>query len=136
MTIKSLHIVDFQSHKNSIIEFSKNTTAIIGLNNFGKSAVLKALRKLVRNEPNGNSFVRNIPEQTDASSIKLNMDNADTVERRVGVTAKPTDNMYKVNLSSGDHFEFTKFHKTGIPEEVINTLGISLPQLFGDVEFD
>jgi len=140
--IKFIHIKDFQSHKDSFIEFSSSTTAIVGLNNLGKSAILKALRKLVRNEPNSNSFVRNIPEETKVTSISVQIEDENTglsnsVERRVGrnLSYSP-DNMYKLTSSTGENYEFTKFHKTGIPEEVIKSLGISIPQVFGDIEFD
>lgn len=136
-----LNIKDFQSHKNSIVEFDRHVTAIIGLNNHGKSAILKALRKLVRNEPSGNAFVRNLPDTAKFTSIKLFIDSNDTnnveIERRVGTNSTVSvDNMYRVQLSEDNKYEFTKFSKTGIPEEVLSSLGVSAPQVFGDLEID
>ena len=101
-----LNIKDFQSHKNSIVEFDRHVTAIIGLNNHGKSAILKALRKLVRNEPSGNAFVRNLPDTAKFTSIKLFIDSNDTnnveIERRVGTNSTVSvDNMYRVQLKIG-----------------------------------
>ena len=56
--IKTLTISNFQSHRKSSVEFSDTVTAFVGLNNHGKSAIFRALKKLVRNEPEGVSFIR------------------------------------------------------------------------------
>lgn len=132
--IKRIHIQGFQSHTDSIIEFDSNVTAIIGLNNHGKSAVLKALRKAVRNLPEGKSFITLTPEEKNVSSITVETD-VGSITQRVGRKASSTDNMYIVETDQGK-LEFTKFGKTGIPEEVVNTFNISPPQKFGNIEFD
>lgn len=136
MVIKSLKISNFQSHRESLIEFDPQVTALIGLNNHGKSAVLKAFKKVIRNEPNGNSFIRNLPEKAITSEIELTTEN-NIIKRSIGRNISNSDtNFYKVTLNSGEEYSFTKFNRTGIPEEVLNALEISLPQLFGDIEFD
>lgn len=142
MIFKNFQIQNFQSHKNSLIEFDPEVTAIVGLGNHGKSAVLKALVKVVRNEPNGSSFIRNLPEKVKLTTLTLqtedkNTDTSYTIERKVSrSSSNAADNMYKAESTAGDSFEFTKFARTGIPEEISNRIGVSLPQLFGDVEFD
>jgi len=137
MKIQKLVIEDFQSHENSFIEFDSNITAITGLNNHGKSAILKALRKIIRNDPNGNIFIRNLPQQQPHTRIEILTDRSNKVERKVGHNLSNSSlNMYKVEFNTGEKFEFTKFARTGIPEEVLTALDISIPQLFGNVSID
>lgn len=52
-----LRIQNFQAHKDTTIEFDCITT-IVGPSDIGKSAVLRALKWVAKNEPKGTSFVR------------------------------------------------------------------------------
>ncbi len=133
--LQSLEIKDFQSHKNTLIEFDPRVTAIIGLNSHGKSAILKALNKAIRNNPSGNSFIRNIPDIAKASKLTVVTDKG-KIERIVGRGDSAEDNIYNVITKSGEEFKYTKFSKTGIPKEVVDVSEISLPQLFGNEEYD
>lgn len=133
--LQAFEIQDFQSHKKSVIEFDPNVTAIIGLNNHGKSAILKALKKVIRNEPNGNVFIRNIPDIAKNCKLIVNTDKG-KIERVVGRGNSSNDNVYRVTTKEGEDFEYTKFSKTGIPKEVIDVSDISLPQMFGNEKYD
>lgn len=130
---KSLHIENFQAHKDSRIEFSPKVTAIIGLNNHGKSAILRSIRKVVRNEPEGNIFIRDGQKEL---KITLTTD-AGEILRQVKSDQSSDNNLYSV-LSPGasEPLVFVKFGKTGIPEEVLSAMGVSDVQSFGDVDFD
>lgn len=137
MGIKSLKIQNFQSHKDSTIEFDPNVTAFIGLNNVGKSSILKALRKLIRDEPKGNIFIRNLPDEATFSSISIITDSNNKVERKVHRNlTNSNSNTYKVITNNNEKFEFTKFSRTGIPDEVLSNLSISPIQTFGDKTID
>jgi DNA repair exonuclease SbcCD ATPase subunit len=118
---KTLRIKNFQSHENTFIEFSPYVTAFIGLNNHGKSAIIKALRKAIRNYPLGDSFIRNIPEPQKECLIEITHSNGNVVERKI---TKTGENSYKVTLGNTT-FDFNKFSRTGIPEEVYAALQIS-----------
>jgi len=126
--IQTLLIENFQSHKRTEIEFSPNLTVIIGLNNYGKSAVIRALKKVVRDEPDGNVFIRDGENEL---HITLNT-NKGKIERLLRLDGGSDANKYVVN----DTLEFVKFSKTGIPVEVLSVLNISDYQKFGDFEFD
>jgi len=54
--IKSLRIQNFQSHSHSELEFHPGVNVIIGGSDSGKTAVIRALRWLIWNRPNGDSF--------------------------------------------------------------------------------
>lgn len=125
--IQSLQIENFQSHENSTVEFSPHLTAIVGLNNHGKSAVLKALQKAIRNEPEGNVFIRDGEKECNI----LVTTESGTVLRKVRNDNASQANMYVVN-----DVEFAKFGKSGIPDEVLDVLQTSPIQDFGDISFD
>lgn len=125
--LKSIRLQNFQSHEDTVVYFAPTVTAIVGLNNHGKSAVFRALKKVVRNEPEGTTFIRDGQKQCE---ITVTTD-AGSVIRRVRSDGASDANMYVANGT-----EFAKFGKTGIPEEVKAVLGVSDPQQFGDIEFD
>lgn len=54
--LKSLIIRNFQSHRKSILHFSKGVNVIIGKTDSGKSAIIRALRLVMTNTPNGDAF--------------------------------------------------------------------------------
>jgi exonuclease SbcC len=54
--IQSLQINNFQSHKASYLEFDKGVNMIIGSSDSGKTAIIRALRWLAWNRPQGDSM--------------------------------------------------------------------------------
>jgi len=125
--IKSIIIENFQAHEKTVIELSPNVTAIIGLNNHGKSSIFRAFQKVIRDIPEGNTF---ITKGKESCSITL-VNDFTTITRKVKSNQSSDSNVYIVGKT-----EFVKFGKTGIPEEVINSLEVSPIQSFGDIEYD
>jgi exonuclease SbcC len=102
-------------------------TAIVGLNNYGKSAIFRSLYKLFRNEPEGTTFIRD-----GETEVEIEVEGSEgIVKRKVRNDTSNESNMYIVN-----DLPFSKFGRTGIPEEVFQTLNVSPPISFGDVTFD
>jgi exonuclease SbcC len=128
---KSLQIKNFQSHKNTFVEFSPNVTCFTGNNNHGKSVILRALLKVIRNNPDGVSFITDTPFLEQECSIILVTDKG-KVERRIKRGNVTGNNMYIVN----DVLEFSNFSKTGIPKEVLEILEVSDPIEFGGADID
>jgi len=54
--IKSVAIQNFQSHKNTTLEFSKGVNVIVGLSDAGKSAIFHAINWVITNRPLGDVF--------------------------------------------------------------------------------
>lgn len=54
--INSLFIKNFQSHKESELEFDKGVNVIIGSSDSGKTAIIRALRWAMFNKPSGDEF--------------------------------------------------------------------------------
>ena len=58
MGIRHLIIENFQSHAHTEIELAPSLTVLVGESDTGKSAVIRALRWLLLNEPRGREFIR------------------------------------------------------------------------------
>jgi len=128
--LKTLRLENFQAHKDTIIEFSSGLTCIIGLNNHGKSAILRGARKVVRNEPEGSVFIRDGEKET---RLTLTTDTGQVI-RRVRNDGSEGANAYVISQAP-KNVEFNKFG-FDIPQEVLKYFESSELQVFGDVEYD
>lgn len=55
--IKSLKLINFQSHRETQINFHQGLTVILGQTDQGKSAIIRALKWVLYNEPRGTDFI-------------------------------------------------------------------------------
>ena len=76
MKFKTLHLKDYQAHKDTTINFTQGLNIIIGESDMGKSSILRALRKLVRDVPAGKDHINK-----DATSMKLSLTVVDDNEQ-------------------------------------------------------
>lgn len=107
---KELIIKNFQSHKESKLEFSKGVNIIVGSSDSGKTAILRALRWLVWNRPSGDAFRSDWGGKT---SVELFTDDAHIVR------SKDKEAEYVL----GDtHFEA---FRTDVPKEIQDALNMS-----------
>ena len=67
--IQSLHIKNLQSHKDSHLDFCEGVNVIVGPSDSGKSAILRALRWIVKNRPQGDVLRSHWGGETEASII-------------------------------------------------------------------
>lgn len=56
--IKRIKLINFQSHKDTEIFLDKGLTVILGPTDQGKSAIIRALKWVLYNEPRGTDFIR------------------------------------------------------------------------------
>lgn len=113
-TLKSIHLKNFQSHKNTLITFAEQgaLTVITGPSDSGKSAVIRGLRWVFYNVPQGDGFIFNAE---DKCSVLLTYDDGTTVER---IRSRGGVNRYIVNGETLEGFG------TGVPLEVRQATGI------------
>jgi len=123
--IKTLRIENFQSHADTYVELSPNVTVFTGESDKGKTAILRAFRKIVRNIPTGDFFIRY--GQNECIITIVNDDNT-TITRKVG--KKNSVNLYQVNNDKYSNFGVT------IPEEVKQALNIGDIQVFDKDKID
>jgi DNA repair protein SbcC/Rad50 len=111
MTIKTLHIENFQSHKASTLEFDKGVNVIVGSSDSGKTAIIRAIRWLVTNRPSGDSFISHWAEET---AVTLLLESGTSVSK-----VKGKQNRYELN-----DIHFTAFG-TDVPQEIKEALNFN-----------
>jgi len=122
--LKSIRLINFQSHRNTLINLAGlgNLTVITGPSDSGKSAVIRALRLVFYNVPQGIGFIFNAE---DKCSVLLTYDDGTTVER---IRSRGGINRYVVNGQTLEGFG------TGVPLEVQQATGIRKLEI-GDQSF-
>ncbi len=110
MSIKQLNISNFQSHKDSSLDFVDGLNVIVGESDSGKSAILRALRWLIWNRPTGDAMRSNWGGKT---SVEIFTDDAHIVRVR------DKENEY---ILGDSHF---KAVSTDVPQEVVQVLNVN-----------
>lgn len=67
--LNALEITNYQSHKNSILEFHKGMNVITGSSSHGKSAIMRAIIWGLQNRPSGGAFKN--WDATDKESVEV-----------------------------------------------------------------
>lgn len=122
--IQSIQIKNYQSHKNSVLEFESGINAVVGSSNNGKTAVLRAFNWLINNRPTGFSNVsywdrdKNKKPKSE-QSVTILRDNGD------GVSRIRTKDYNGYELLSQE--EVTKLEAVGtdVPETVSNFFNLN-----------
>lgn len=105
--LKRLILRNFQIHKTLTVEFDREVTVIVGSNNAGKTAVIRALYWLCTNRGRVSQFKRHGAKYV---SVQLDVDNH-TIIRKQG-----KENVYIVDGQK------LKAFGAGVPEAVTNIL--------------
>ncbi|MGE5404812.1 MAG: AAA family ATPase [Candidatus Saccharibacteria bacterium] len=117
--IKSIRLKNFQSHRDSSFELSPGLNIIVGPSDQGKSAVIRALRWVMYNEPRGAAFIRSGESRTE---VKIVLSNGTVVERIRDESGKV--NRYLLEVPGEEPQVFERFNKE-VPLEIRKALGIS-----------
>jgi DNA repair protein SbcC/Rad50 len=105
--IKKLKIKDFQSHKDTEIEFHPGFNVITGPSDSGKSAIVRSCDLVINNRPSGWDY-KSWGKDTKETSVSMEFDEG-SVERK----RSNTFNRYIVN-----NIEYTALGKGGVPSQV------------------
>lgn len=116
-SIKRLVIDNFQSHQHTEVEFGSGLNVVVGPSDFGKSALVRALRWVLYNEPRGANFIR---AGAKVCKVKVEMDEGAIVTRLRSTTGK---NQYLLKRPGEDELVFEGFGNE-IPVEIIQATGI------------
>lgn len=125
--IDSIEIKNFQSHKNTIINFTDGLNAIIGASDVGKTAIIRALRWVLYNEPKGSDF---ITHQESEAVVKLNLNTGYSIERKRTKSSSGYYRIYKDNVLVN---EFTGFGHQSL-SDIINAHQMPKIHLTKDID--
>jgi len=109
--IEKITIENFQKHRKSVFEFDPVTT-FVGPSDTGKSAIMRALRWVMLNEPDGDSFVS---YGAKGCTVRLYVDGHVIVRRRGG-----SKNEYEL-----DGEVYKAFGRGGVPEQIAEILRVT-----------
>ncbi|TDX52910.1 AAA family ATPase [Orenia marismortui] len=124
--IERMEIINFQSHEHTILEFDKGLNVITGPSDQGKSAIIRALRWVLYNEPRGTDFIRH--NQSDCQ-VAIELDNKFKIIRK----RTPSKNRYILVNPEGEEHVFERVG-SGVPEEIIKVHGMPKIDLDTDNE--
>jgi len=108
--IKQLLIFNFQSHKDSHLEFTDGVNVIVGASDSGKSAIIRALKWLVWNRPSGEALRSTWGGKTE---VELFTDDTHVVR------SKDKEELY---VLGDQHF---KAFRTDVPKEIQDALNMT-----------
>ena len=111
--LKKVKIQNFQSHKDTELEFSKGVNVIAGQSDSGKTAILRALRWVFNNKPQGDSFRSHWGGDTE---VTVEFDDGFVTRGR----HKKNDNFYGWHK---DEKQFKAFG-TNVPEPLVEYMDI------------
>ena len=114
--IEKVILENFQSHKNSTIEFDNQLNVIVGPSDSGKTAILRAIRWALYNEPSGDYFIR---EGESESSVTIIFSDSTRIKRY----RSKSKNVYYLYDSNNVETKFEGFGTT-VPQEIIDKTGI------------
>lgn len=115
--ITKIELENFQSHKNSVFNLDRGLNVILGNSDSGKTAILRAIRWVLYNEPSGDQFIR---QGETFASATLHFNTGSTVKR----FRSSSKNTYYLKKSNGEEFTFDGFG-ISVPKEIIDEIGIS-----------
>ena len=108
--IKKVELHNFQSHEYTEMEFDRGLNVILGNSDVGKTAILRAIKWALYNEPKGDYFIRQGEKDV---SVKVTFSNGVVVER----AKTPSKNSYFLIDSSGNEMRFEGFG-IDVPKEI------------------
>ena len=114
--IKKVILENFQSHKYTEIEFDQYLNVIVGPSDHGKTAIIRALKWALFNEPSGDFFIRE--GEKECSVTVIFSDN--TKVKRFRSKSK---NVYYLYDEKGKEMIFEGFGTT-VPQEIIDKTAI------------
>ncbi|MGE5329978.1 MAG: AAA family ATPase [Deltaproteobacteria bacterium] len=114
--ITNVVIENFQSHEKSKLEFINGLNVIVGPSDQGKSAVIRAIKWVLFNEPRGNEFIRN---GANFARVDLEFNNGYRIIRE----RSSSKNRYTIIDIKGETKVFEGFGNE-VPEEVKAVHGI------------
>lgn len=128
ITISWIHIINFQSHETTEIDFANNgLNAILGISDQGKTAIIRALRWVLYNDPQGSDFIKTGQKFCEVS---VGLSNGAIIKRR---RTEKNSGEYEIIEPNGKGQIFSSFG-TNVPPDIFATHQMPLVPLQKGVE--
>lgn len=115
ISISEVELTNFQSHKHTVVKLNdKGLNAITGASDSGKSAVIRAIRWVLYNDPKGTDFIRHGASRTTAT---VSFSDGSSITRS---RTRSSAGEYIVRDENGKETEFKGFGNN-LPIEIANT---------------
>ena len=124
-TIKALHINGFQSHVKTNLQLVEGLNIITGESDSGKTAIIRALKWVLYNNPTGEAFIN---EKVGQAEVSILFDNNTQIVRVRG----KSENYYRLYRDNEE--EKLQGFGVNVPAEVINISKMPTA-LFGEYHF-
>ncbi|NLI12500.1 MAG: AAA family ATPase [Peptococcaceae bacterium] len=127
--IERIEIFDFQSHHRTVLEPAPagQLTVIAGPSDSGKTAIIRALRWLYYNTPQGTDFIN---VKTNTAKIAITFTDGRQVTRE-----RHRKNYNRYNIFEGEKWHTYEGFGAGVPLEVQEVTGVR-PVTIGDLELN
>lgn len=123
MAIKRIKLENFQSHVDTEIALSEGLTVILGPTDQGKSAIIRALKWVLYNEPRGSDFIT-----VGCKTCRVSLEMTDGTV----ITRERDGNKNRYILKKGDEEQVFEGFGANVPAEVIQAHGIPKIQIDTD----
>lgn len=114
--IKKVHLENFQSHKDTTIEFDRSLNIIVGASDSGKTSILRGIKWALYNDPSGDYFIR---EGESECSVTIYFSDMTKIKRY----RSKSKNTYFTYDQDDKESKYEGFG-TNVPDEVLNITGI------------
>lgn len=114
--IRKVELINFQSHKHSILELDPYLNVIVGASDSGKSSIIRAIKWVLYNEPSGDFFIR---EGESEASVRIELNDGSKITRY----RSKSKNSYIINYSNGEELVLNGFG-VNVPSEVKDITGV------------
>lgn len=111
--IQSLNVQNFQSHKNTNLEFCPGINVITGNSNSGKTAILRALNFVITNKPGGLNFKSSFSDKKENCNVSIVINDQAVIR-----TKNTSVNKYEIGSSLFDVVG------SSVPQEVCQLLNM------------
>ncbi len=117
--IKNIEMINFQSHKHSIINFDSGLNVIVGPTDSGKTAILRAFRWVAYNTAPGD-FIR---VGASKAIVTITVENEGKIQKVTRERSRGSINRYIITDENGNEKVLEGFG-TSVPLEVQKILGV------------
>ena len=119
--IQKIEIQNFQSHKHTVIDFDKGVNVITGESDNGKSAILRAIRWVIENYPQGIDKINSRWNEDFKEPMVVTIF---TDKGRIDRIRSKTRNGYNIWYNGKEPVELNAIGKT-VPSDVIEFFGLT-----------